>query len=213
MELTPGQRRLAFLVTVLVLAGLGAYLLFPGVRAPGHGPVQATTPQARAAPRTSAGAAGAATPSVAPAPTGSGAVDIYRWLPFSQSDLGKAAGVTQEFGADYGTFSYTESATDYVGKMGNLITSQLGATLARGYATAGVAQQRTQQKQVSAGSAVIDSLRAFGTSSLTFVVTIKQAMTTKQGKSQLTGQYAVTVSTGGANWQVSDIQLASAGNF
>ena len=98
-------------------------------------------------------------------------------------------------------------------RCGNLITSQLGATLARGYATAGVAQQRTQQKQVSAGSAVIDSLRAFGTSSLTFVVTIKQAMTTKQGKSQLTGQYAVTVSTSGANWQVSDIQLASAGNF
>jgi hypothetical protein len=215
MELTPGQRRLAFLVTVVVLAGLGAYLLFPGVRAPGHGPVRAT-PQARAAPHTpagAAGAAGAATPSVAPAPTGSGAVDIYRWLPFSQSDLGKAAGVTQAFGADYGTFSYTESATDYVGRMQNLITSQLSATLARGYATAGVAQQRIQQKQVSTGSAVINSLRAFGTSSLTFVVTIKQTMTTKHGKGQLTGQYAVTVSTSGANWQVSDIQLASAGNF
>ena len=121
--------------------------------------------------------------------------------------------MTQAFGADYGTFSYTESATDYVGRMGNLITSQLSATLARGYATAGVAQQRTQQKQVSTGSAVIDSLRAFGPSSLTFVVTIKQAMTTQQGKGQLTGQYAVTVSTSGANWQVSDIQLASAGNF
>lgn len=212
MELTPGQRRLAFLVTVVVLAALGAYLLFPGVRAPGHGPVRATQ-QARAAPRTPASTAGAPVPSVAPAPTGSGGVDIYRWLPFSQSDLGKAAGVTQEFGADYGTFSYTESATDYVGRMQNLITSQLAATLARGYATAGVAQQRTQQKQVSAGSAVINSLRAFGTSSLTFVVTIKQTMTTKQGKGQLTGQYAITVSTSGANWQVSDIQLASAGNF
>jgi len=212
MELTPGQRRLAFLVTVVVLAALGAYLLFPGLRAPGHGPVRAT-PQARAAPRAPASTAGVPASSVAPAPTGSGAVDIYRWLPFSQSDLGKAAGVTQEFGADYGTFSYTESATGYVGRMQNLITSQLAATLARGYATAGVAQQRTQQKQVSTGSAVIDSLRAFGTSSLTFVVTIKQAMTTKQGKGQLTGQYAVTVSTSGANWQVSDIQLASAGNF
>ena len=209
MELTQGQRRLAFVVTVLVLAGLGAFLLRPGTHA--SGPPPATTSPPRTPPGTASGVSAVASPSAAPVPTGS--VDIYRWLPFSPSALATAAGVTQQFGADYGTFSYTESATDYVGRMQNLITSQLSATLARGYATAGVAQQRIQQKQVSTGSAVINSLRAFGTSSLTFVVTIKQTMTTKHGKGQLTGQYAVTVSTSGANWQVSDIQLASAGNF
>ena len=46
--------------------------------------------------------------------------------------------------------------------MRNLVTSQLGATLARGYATPGVARPRTQQQQVSTGPAVINSLRAFG---------------------------------------------------
>ena len=59
---------------------------------------------------------------------------------------------------------------------------------------------------------MINSLRAFGATSLTFVVTIKQAMRSKQGKSQINGQYAITVGANGANWQVNDIELASAGN-
>jgi hypothetical protein len=213
MELNPAQRRLAFLAAVVVIAGLGAYLLFPGMRSSGRGPAPSTSPPTpRAQPVSSSGTGGLASPSAAPAPTGSSAVNIYRWLPFSQSDLSKAAGVTQRFGADYGTFSYTDSAADYVGRMRNLITSQLSATLAQGFAAPGVASVRTQQKQVSTGSAVINSLRAFGASSLTFVITIKQVMTAKQGKSQVTGQYAVTVSSAGASWQVNDIELASAGN-
>ena len=210
MELTQTQRRLAFIAAVVVLAGLGAYLLIPGVRTAGHQPVRATQ-QARAVPPAPATAAPASA-SASPAPTGSGAVDIYRWLPFSQVELGNAAEVTRRFGADYGTFSYTESAAAYLARMRSLITSQLSGTLAQGYAAPGVASQRTQQKQVSDGSAVIDSLRAFGPSSLTFVVTIKQAMSTNQGKSQMSGQYAVTVTISGANWQVNDIELASAGN-
>jgi hypothetical protein len=209
MELTQGQRRLAFVVTVVVLAGLGAFLLHPGTHASGPRHPAATSAP-RAAPSTPSGAAVVATPSVAPAPTGS--VDIYRWLPFSPPALAKAAGVTQQFGAYYDTFSYTESASDYVGRMQGLVTSQLSASLARGYATPGVASQRTQQKQVATASTVINSLRAFGASSLTFVVTIKQAMSSTQGKSQTTGQFAITVSGSGANWQVNDIELASAGN-
>ena len=154
MELTQGQRRLAFVVTVLVLAGLGAFLLRPGTHA--SGPPPATTPPPRTPPSTASGVSAVASPSAVPVPTGS--VDIYRWLPFSPSALATAAGVTQQFGADYGTFSYTESASAYVGRMQGLVTSQLSTTLARGYATPGVASQRSQQKQVSSGSAVINSL-------------------------------------------------------
>jgi len=210
VELTQTQRRLAFIAAVVALAALGAYLLIPGVRTARHQPARATQ-QAQAVPRASVSAPPASA-SASPAATGSGAVNIYRWLPFSQAELGSAAGVTQQFGADYGTFSYTENAAAYVARMRSLITSQLSATLAQGYAAPGVAVQRTQQKQVSSGSAVINSLRAFGTSSLTFVVTIKQAMSTSQGRSQMSGQYAVTVTASGANWQVTDIELASAGN-
>jgi hypothetical protein len=210
MDLTQGQRRLAFVAIVVVLAGLGAFLLRPGSRS-SPPPHAAASSRAPAAASTPSAAAPAATPSAAVASTGS--VNIYQWLPFSQSALARAAAVTQQFSADYGTFSYTQNAARYVARMSGLITSQLSATLARGYATPGVASQRTQQQQVSSGSAVINSLRAFGGGSLTFVVTIKQAMTSKQGKSQTTGQYAVTVNGSGTVWQVNDIELASAGNF
>jgi hypothetical protein len=139
-------------------------------------------------------------------------VDIYRLLPFSQSGLAQAVGVAQRFGTDYGTYSYRQGAGSYVAAMRGLVTPQLAATLARSYATPGVAQARAQQKQVSAGQGTVTALRAFGASSLTFLVTVVQKITESQGRSQQTSQYAVTVTGGTGNWQVSDIQLASAGN-
>jgi hypothetical protein len=95
--------------------------------------------------------------------------------------------------------------------MQGLITSQLAQVIGRAYATPGVAKIRTQQKQVSAGSAVIGSLRAFGSSSLTFVVTIHQKITGTSPGQQST-RYAVTASDSDGGWQVTDIELASSGN-
>ncbi len=157
-------------------------------------------------------AAPAPTATVSPAPTGSAAPDIYQWLPFTPSGLAAAAGVATAFGDDYGTYSYSENATGYVGKMRNLITPALSAVLANGYATPGVASLRASQKQVATGSAAISSLRAFGASSLTFVVTVSQQVTDIRGGSKTSDIYAVTVTGGGSNWQVSDIELAAAGN-
>jgi hypothetical protein len=59
---------------------------------------------------------------------------------------------------------------------------------------------------------VINSLRAFGPSSITFVVTISQEITATNGRNQVTAQYAVTVTSAGTGWQVNDIEQASAGN-
>jgi hypothetical protein len=218
MDLSPAQRVLAFVGIVVVLGGMGAYLLIPGVRSAvgqGHRPAGAT-------PSTSAPAAAGASPSVSapstapatpasPAPAGS-APDIYQWLPFSQADLAKAASVTEEFGTAYDTFSYQESTSSYLASLRGLTTSQLSATLARAYGTPGVASQRTQQHQVSSARTTIDSIRTFGSGSLTFVVTIVQTLHTKQGKSQNNGHYAVTLTGSGQSWLVNDIELASAGN-
>ncbi|HUY50929.1 MAG TPA: hypothetical protein VMV92_35365 [Streptosporangiaceae bacterium] len=215
MELTRVQRVLAFLGIVVVLGGTGAYLFIPGVRATlGQGHQGTSRPSASAtAPRRSAAppATVPATSPATPAPAGS-APGIYQWLPFSQADLAKAASVTQAFGAAYDTFSYTDTAGGYVARMQSLVTTELSATLARAYATPGVASQRTRQQQVSTARAVINSLRTFGSSSLTFVVTIDQTMHSKQGRSQVSGQYAVTVTNTGGDWLVSDIELSNAGN-
>jgi len=218
MDLSPAQRVLAFFGIVVVLGGMGAYLLIPGVRSAlgqGHGAAAAThsaspTGAAGTSPASPVASTGPATPA-SPAPTGS-APDIYQWLPFSQSDLAKAASVAEAFGAAYETYSYRESAASYVASMRGLATSELSGTLARAYSTPGVASQRAQRQQVSSARTVINSIRTFGSGSLTFVVTIVQTMHTKQGKSQSDGQYAITLTGSGKSWLANDIELASAGN-
>jgi hypothetical protein len=217
MDLSPAQRVLAFLGIVVVLGGMGAYLLIPGVRsALGQGPAASPSPTASAtgARGTSRAVPPASTaPAAPPSPTPSGsAPDIYQWLPFSQADLAKAASVAEAFGAAYDTYSYREGTSSYVASMSGLATSELSATLARAYGTPGVASQRTQQQQVASARTVINSIRTFGSGSLTFVVTIVQTMHTKQGKSRSNGQFAITLTGSGQSWLVNDIELASAGN-
>jgi hypothetical protein len=213
MDLTSRQRQLVFAITVVALAGLGFFLLHSGIsghhspKPPHHPAATASFPAAASPPVTPT-----ATPTHAgSSSTASSQVNIYQWLPFTEPQLAKAASVVTKFGADYGTFTYHETTAGYTGRMQALITSQLAQVIGRAYATPGVAKIRTQQKQVSAGSAVIDSLRAFGPSSLTFVVTVHQKIT-GTNPSRLSTQYAVTVADSNGGWQVNDIELASSGN-
>ena len=120
--------------------------------------------------------------------------------------------MTEAFGAAYDTFSYRDNATSYVAPMRSLATSELTAALGRAYGTLGVASQRARQRQVSTAKAVINSLRSYGPSSLTFVVTINQTLHTTQGTSQGSTQWAVTVISNAGTWLVNDIEPAQAGN-
>jgi hypothetical protein len=213
MDLTSAQRKLAFAVIVLALAGLGAFLLWSrSSPAPSQAAPEPTTHAQASTP-----APGQVSPAAA-SPAASGpAANIYQWLPFTQADLTKAAGVVRQFSADYATYSYTESADRYVGRMRDLVTPTLAASLARSYATPGVARARTQQKQTATGSGVITALRAYGPSSLTFLVTLSQKTYTTQQTGKTTAHkassdYAITITRSGSGWQVNDIQLASAGN-
>jgi hypothetical protein len=212
MDLTSAQRKVAFALIVLALAGLGAFLLWPRSSPASHqaGPTARGVASTPARPPASPVAAGS------PAPSGP-AVNIYHWLPFTQADLTQAAGVVRQFCTEYATYSYTESASSYVGRMRSLVTPELATTLEQDWATPGVAQARTQQKQTATGSGVITALRAFGSSSLTFLVTLNQKTysTQRTGKTSahvVSGDYAITAAQSGSGWQVNDIQLASAGN-
>ena len=198
--------------TGAVLAALGYWLILPKVTHSNH-PAQASATTPAAAPASSQEAQGTQAPpsAVTVSPAATGSVNIYSWLPFTEQGLAAAAAVTVKFGADYNTYSWTESAADYVGAMNGLITEQLAATLKGVYSAPGVAGVRTGQKQVSTGTAAIDSLRAFGPSSLTFIVTGTQHLVTSKGTSNGSTQYAITVTGSGASWQVSDIQLSTVG--
>jgi hypothetical protein len=221
MELSSGQQRLLFAVVVLLLAGLGIYLIGPGAH---HGtaaptPSPSLTPASASAVSASSPAASAQPAASQPAPPVSspgagGGADIYQWLPFTQQDLTEAAQTTLAFAADYETFSYTETAAAYAQKMASLVTGELAATLENAYATPGAEQARSAQKQVSTSSGGIASIRAFATgpTSITFVVNIAQQLATTKGTSTSTMQYAVTLVSAAGGWEVNDIELADQGN-
>ncbi|HVB41517.1 MAG TPA: hypothetical protein VNF47_02270 [Streptosporangiaceae bacterium] len=217
MELTPVQRLVTFAVVVVVLVGLGVYLFLPSASA-GHVPGSARSLPAVAG-RTAnppaqpgSGGAGSGGPT-APAASGTGQLpDIYQWLPFTPAGLASAAHTATTFAVSYGTFSYTESTAAYLAPMKPITTTQLAALIGRAYSAPGVAAARSSGKQVSTATAVITSLRAFGPSSLTFVMVISQRITGNTGPQQQATGYAVTLTGAGTSWQVSDIELASAGN-
>jgi hypothetical protein len=210
MDLSRGQQKAVFVLIVVVLAALGYWLILPKAT---HSHAQAATSPTPSAEQTTAQTPAQTPVSTAPAtPAATGSVNIYAWLPFTPQDLADAAAVTVKFGVDYNTYTYTENAQAYVATMNGLITGELASTLQALYATPGVAKLRTGQKQVSTGTAAISSLRAFGSSSLTFVVTMGQRLASSQGTTNGSSQYAVTVTGSGASWQVDDIELASAGN-
>jgi hypothetical protein len=208
VDLSPGQQKAVFALVVVVLAALGYWLIVPRVS---HSNAQAQ-PSPTPSPTASVPSPPASVPpTVTTTPASAGGVDIYSLLPFTQQGLAAAAAVTEKFLVDYNTYSYTESAADYVARMNGLITTQEATTLKGLYATPGVAKIRTDQKQVSTGTAAITALRTFGPSSLTFIATGTQHLATAKGTSSGSAQYAVTVTGSGTSWQVSDIELSSVG--
>ena len=208
MDLSPGQQKAVFALVVVVLAALGYWLIVPRVS---HSNAQAQ-PSPTPSPTASVPSPPASSPPAATtSPAAASGVDIYSWLPFDQQGLAAAAAVTEKFLVDYNTYSYTESAADYVARMNGLITTEEATTLKGLYATPGVAKIRTDQKQTSTGTASIDALRTFGPSSLTFIATGTQHLATAKGSSSGSAQYAVTVTGSGTSWQVSDIELSSVG--
>jgi len=217
MDLNPAQRRLVFAAVVLVLAGLGAFLIIQGPLGK-HG----NADHGRAVGLTQPLSTPSSAPGLgSPEPTASGlgstpppgtGMNIYQWLPFTQAGLRAAADVVRRFAAAYASYSYTQSAASYERQMNGLVTPQMASVIARGFATPGVAQIRTAQKQIATGTGRITAIRAFGASNITFLVTITQKVTGTQGTKQTTTSYAVTVTGAATSWQVDDVQLASAGN-
>jgi len=216
MELTTGQRRLLFVIVVLALAGLGFYLVTS--RSSGGPPAAgAAAASSTSAPATSGATTASAPPAIVPAATPVstvGGAEIYQWLPFTAADLAAAAQTTVAFAGDYATWSYTEGAAAYGAKLSSLAVPKLAATLENEYGTAGVAGPRTAGKQVSTGTGTIDSISSFGSNptSITFLVTISQQVSSTQPAKSTTGQYRVTVISSGNAWQVNDIELSGLGN-
>ena len=75
-----------------------------------------------------------------------------------------------------------------------------------------MAAARASTKQVSTGAAAIESIRAFGPSSITFIVEITEHQTATTGSSDAATSYAITLTGSGSSWQVTAIELSDLGN-
>jgi hypothetical protein len=194
MELSPVQRKLTFALVVLALVALGVYLFVSRGSGPAPGAAPASRPPSHApAPARPAVSVPPASASAPADPAVTQNTDIFQLVPFTAAGLVSGEKVADQFGAAYGTYSYTESAA--------------------AYSTPGVAGQRTSQRQVATATAQVASLRAFGQSSLTFIVTVTQQLTATKGGGTKTAGYAVTLTGGDTTWQVTDIELQNAGQF
>ena len=115
MELSTGQQRALFAVLVLLLAGIGIYLLGPG-RSHGSGASPAATVSPAAAtssPTPLVVPSAAVAPTTIPVPQTTKGVNIYNWLPFTAQDLNEAVNVTLAFAVADQTFSSTDTAATY----------------------------------------------------------------------------------------------------
>lgn len=207
---SPLWRRVAFAVVVCVLVALGAYLIGPVAhrdRQPGRQP-QGHQPEAAGTPRPASSPSPSATGTAQP----SGQPDIYQWLPFTQKGLAAAAATVTRFGDAYGSYSYAETATAYGASLRPVTSASLVDEIEAAYAAPGVASARGGAKQVAVGTATIDSISAFGPTSLTFYLEISQRITASTGTSQQNTRYSVTVTGGSASWQVTAVELATVGN-
>lgn len=201
MDASPAARRIAFAVVVCAFAALGAYVLVPLAH---HGGTPRGNPTTVSSGRTPAPAHSSLN-SDSPA-------NIYQWLPFTPAGLTAAAQTVVRFGDAYGTYSYAEDGATYVAPLQSVASAQLVGQIEAAYSAPGVAATRQGEKQVSLGTTTIGSIRAFGPGSLTFVALVTQQITSAAGGSQQATDYAVTVTGSGTSWQVSDVELASAGN-
>jgi hypothetical protein len=211
MELSAAQRKIVFGLVAFALAALAVYLIASrGSGSPAPQAAPSRHPSASAVPPTASAGPATAPP---PASDASQSSDIYSLVPFTPQGLTSAETVAVRFGAAYGTYSYTESAAAYVATLKGYVSGQLGQQIAAAYSTPGVAGQRASQKQVSTATAKVTALRAFGATSLTFVLQVRQQITATASGGPTVTSYAVTLTGGDTTWQVTDVQLAAAGQF
>ena len=210
MELSTGQQRALFAVLVVILAGIGIYLIGPG-RSHGSGASPAATvgpAAATSSPAPLAVPSAAVAPTTIPVPQTTKGVSIYSWLPFTQQDLDEAANVTLAFAAADQTFSRTDTASSYGLRLKNLVTPTFLAVLEQQFRPPGA----TAMSSKSSGT--ITQIASFGASptSITFVVTLTEQTTSGGKATTTTTPCDVTTVAVAGGWQVNDLEQAGVGN-
>ncbi|MEV0587485.1 hypothetical protein [Nonomuraea sp. NPDC050310] len=191
-----------FVGVVAVMAAVGIYLT---LRGPGS-----EAQEAPAAGRTST-AVTAPGPNRPLATASNEPFDIYAYLPVSKPQLAAAADLAERFTAAYGTFRYDEDPAVYAERVKIFTTGGLGDVLTRTLTSPGTVEQNREQQLVSSGTGRLKGIRQVEQTSVVFIITGTQQLSTKGVPSARTADYAVTVTQVGSDWRVFDLQPAGEG--
>ncbi|MUL39785.1 hypothetical protein FZ103_01085 [Streptomonospora sp. PA3] len=209
-SLSEGQQRFVFGALVVVLVAFGIYLSLGGWG--GGAGEDASDSGPSASDGGQGGSAEVAPPSPIPT-TATQDMRVMDWLPFSEEEFKAAAATAQEFGRAYGTIDYSQSPEEYYAGMQDLATEEYAKTLAQSSGAGALWQEKAEDEAVSEGRANVESIRAFGEDSVTFVLKVQSITEGSEGANEDLGEFAVTVADEGGEWRVYDFQPADAGNL
>jgi hypothetical protein len=207
IEMNDRQRKLVFAGIVVALAFIGIYLTLPSPDSPAK--------RATSKPTSTGDSALPTGPTTAPpgisTPISPDNFDIYQLLPFSKADFAAAADVGQRFMVAYETYRFDDTQQTYTQRFQGLLTTDLQNQLTQSFLAPGLIDQRKQDQEVAQGSATIDSVRTFGATSITFLITGHQQLSKAGHVSPVSQQYAVTVAHTGTSWQTYSVEPSSIG--
>jgi hypothetical protein len=205
VEMNDRQRKLVFAGIVVALAFIGIYLTLPSP----------DSPEKHATPKPIGDSALPTGPTTAPpgisTPITADTFDIYKLLPFSKSDFATAADVGQRFMVAYETYRFDDTQQTFTQRFQGLLTTDLQNQLVQSFFAPGLIDQRKQDQEVAQGSATIDSVRTFGATSITFLITGHQQLSKAGHVSPVNQQFAVTVAHVGTSWQTYSVEPSNFG--
>jgi hypothetical protein len=201
----PAQRasRTRLLPLAVLACVLGAAIALHLLPRTASTPVQ---PQARAT-------ASDASPSPASSGTAGSvhAVSPYRLLPVTAAQISAAASATASFTAAYGTYSYAQRPAGYLATLRQYAAPALLAQLTQAATTPGLQRQRAQQHASATATATVNAIRDIAGTTITFLVTAREATRSQGRAGSTTVEYALTAAPSGAGWLVYDIEPAGTG--
>lgn len=195
--------RLAAAVTVAVLLCAAVMVT---LRVLGTGSGSGAGPAVRHFPRSDVGARLRRVPAAVPASAG-----IYRLLPLTSGQLTAAAHVATAFTSAYGTYSWVQPVSAYVGRLRPYASAELQAQLAHGSAAPGLLQQRARDHASATSTATVTAIRDIAGNTVTFTVTARETVRSRGTARTTVSAYAVTVAPDADGPVAYDIEPATTG--
>ena len=140
-------------------------------------------------------------------------LDVFEWLPHSEDEFQDAALMAREFTEAFGTYDHTEDEDAYFDRMADHATDDFADTLTQTTGASALREGMAEEERVSTGHAEILELRDFDDDALVFVLDAQSIHENEDDTEESLGEFAVTMTEDGDEWQVYDFQPADAGDY